>query len=138
MAEALCKVRVAERIGCAPEDLESKGYVILSAGIAAASGQPAATHAVDIVRTPGGSLQSHQSRKLSLDLVRQADAILTMTNDHLEALLDHVPEAAGKSRVLHPAGLDVADPVGADRETYQRTADAIERYLDQVLIELGL
>ena len=39
---------------------------------------------------------------------------------------------------LHPEGLDVADPVGADRATYQRTADAIETYIKQLLEEAGL
>ena len=64
--------------------------------------------------------------------------IFMMAAHHLDALLDHAPDAAGKSRLLHPRGLDVADPVGGDRETYQRTADAIESSMDRVLSDLGL
>ena len=138
MAEALCKVRIAERIGCAVDDLESRGFVVLSAGIAADSGLPAAPHAVHLAEARGGSLADHASRALSLDLVRQADHIFMMAGHHLDALLDHAPEAAGKARLLHPRGHDVADPVGGDRETYQRTADAIESYMDRVLSDLGL
>ena len=126
MAEALCKVRLAARLGCLPFHLEQNGYVILSAGIAAASGMPAASNAMAVVKARGGSLANHQSRKLTAELVLLADHIFGMTADHIDALLDHIPEAAPKVRVLHPHGLDLADPIGSDRETYQRTADTIE------------
>ena len=138
MAEAICKVLLAERLGCTVGELESRGFVVLSAGIAAVSGMPAASYAIEVVRARGGSLADHSSRKLTLDLVRHADAILAMTGDHLEALLEHVPEVAPRTRLLHPEGHDVADPVGADRDTYQRTAHAIENYLTRLLDSLGL
>jgi protein-tyrosine phosphatase len=129
MAEALCKVLLAERLNCRVSELESRGFVVLSAGIAATSGMPAAAHAVDVVHERGGLLEQHRSRPLSLDLVRHADFILAMTGDHLDTLLEHVPEAADRMRLLHPDGEDVDDPVGADRVTYQRTAARIESYL---------
>lgn len=129
MAEALCKVLLAERLNCRVSELESRGFVVLSAGIAASSGMPAASHAIEVVQARGGSLKEHRSRHLTLDLVRHADLILAMTVDHLDALLEHVPEAADRIRLLHPAGEDVSDPVGADRQTYQRTAESIESYL---------
>ena len=138
MAEAICKVLLAERLGCTVGELESRGFVVLSAGIAASSGMPAAAYAIDVIKARGGTLADHASRKLTLDLVRHADAILTMTGDHLEALLEHVPEVAPRTRLLHPQGLDVADPVGADRETYQRAASAIEAYITRFLDSLGL
>lgn len=138
MAEALCKVLIAQRIGCAVGDLEARGFVVLSAGIAASSGMPAAANAIEVVRVRGGALHEHQSRRLTIDLVRHADVIVPMTGDHLDALREHVPEAALRTRLLHPQGDDVADPVGADRATYQRTADAIESYLTVMLDSLGL
>jgi protein-tyrosine phosphatase len=138
MAEALCKLLLAERLGCPVGELESRGFVVLSAGIAAAAGMPAASHAIEVVRARGGSLAEHLSRKLTFDLLRHADAIVAMTGDHLEALLEYVPEAAPRARLLHSQGLDVADPVGSDRETYQRTADEIESYLTELLDSLGL
>ncbi len=138
MAEALCKVLLARRLGCAIDELEDRGFVILSAGMSAASGMPAAAHAIDVVRSRGGSLSHHASRQVTLDLIRQADHIITMTADHLESLLDRVPEAAPRTRLLHPNGDDVADPVGADRDTYLQTAEAIEEYLERLLDELGI
>ena len=138
MAEALCKTLIAERLGCPVSDLELRGYVILSAGIAAIGGMPAAAHAIDVVQSRGGSLIEHASRKLTLDLIRSADHILAMTGDHLEAMLGHAPEASARMRLLHPEGHDVADPVGADRETYQRSARAIEAYLTGWLDGTGI
>jgi L-threonylcarbamoyladenylate synthase len=136
MAEALCKVLLAERLGCPLEMLEDRGFVVLSAGLAAISGMPAAANAIDVVKARGGALQDHQSRRLTRDLIRHADHILAMTGDHLETLLEHMPEAAGRTHLLHPQGHDVSDPVGADRETYQRTASAIESYLKRMLDSL--
>jgi protein-tyrosine phosphatase len=138
MAEALCKVLLARRLGCTVEELEGRGLVILSAGVAAMEGMPAAANAVEVVRSRGGSLHQHSSRQLTADLVRHADVIVAMTNDHLEALLEHVPDCAPRARLLHPHGEDVADPVGSDRETYQRTAQEIESHLGHLLDDLGL
>jgi protein-tyrosine phosphatase len=138
MAEALCKVHLARRLGCTIDALEDQGFVVLSAGMSAMTGMPAAAHAIEVIRSRGGSLAHHVSRQVSLDLVRQADHIIAMTGDHLESLLDRAPEAAGRTRLLHPEGADVADPVGADRDTYLRTAEAIEAYLESLLDELGV
>lgn len=138
MAEALCKVLLARRLGCDPAELEGRGFVVLSAGVSAMEGMPAATHAIDVVRARGGSLDEHMSRQIHASLIRQADHIIAMTGDHLESLLDHIPDAAPRARLLHPRGDDVADPVGADRETYLRTARSIEDYLETLLDELGI
>jgi L-threonylcarbamoyladenylate synthase len=138
MAEALCKLLLTQRLGCAPDQLEERGYVVLSAGMAAMTGMPAASNAIEVIRARGGSLQHHASRQITDELIRHADHIITMTNDHLQALLDHAPEAASRTRLLHPEGGDVADPVGSDRATYQHTAREIERYLEQLLDVLGI
>jgi protein-tyrosine phosphatase len=61
-----------------------------------------------------------------------------MTHDHLDALLYHLPEAADRVRLLHAHGDDIDDPIGADRDTYRRTAAAIEEHLGHLLDELGL
>jgi len=138
MAEALCKALLAKRLGCKPDQLEGRGLVVLSAGVAATHGMPAAAHAVEVVRARGGSLHEHASRPITRDLIRHADLIVAMTNDHLEALLDQAPECAPRARLLHPEGGDVADPIGSDRETYLRTAQSIEQYLTRMLDDLGL
>jgi protein-tyrosine phosphatase len=138
MAEAICKVLLARRLHCPIDRLEQRGFVVRSAGISAATGDPAASHAIDVVRTLGGSLESHRSRKIAVTLARQADMIFAMTIDHLDDLLHAIPEIEPRTFLLDPAGGDVADPVGCDHETYRRTAQMIESMMEQRLDEIGL
>jgi protein-tyrosine phosphatase len=138
MAEAICKVLLARRLKCKIDQLEERGFLVVSAGVAANNGSPAASHAVDVVRSLGGSLDGHRSRQIVPNLVRQADWIFAMTIDHMDALLDEVPEVEPRTLLLDPGGGDVADPFGADPETYKRTAQLIESMLANRLAELGL
>lgn len=138
MAEALCKRLLADRLGCAPEALESRGYVVLSAGLAAARGQRAAFDAVETVRARGAALDDHASRQATPELVAQADLVLTMTEDHRHALLSQLPELADRIRLLDPDGEDIPDPIGTDRATYEYTAGVIEQHLADLMAELGL
>ena len=129
MAEALCKALLARRLGCEIDELIDRGFVVISAGVSAMEGMPAAAHAIEVVKSRGGSLDEHSSRRAAPELVRQADHIIAMTADHLDVLLDRVPEVADRARLLDPSGEDIADPVGSDLPTYQRTAREIERHL---------
>lgn len=138
MAEALCKAMLAKRLGCAVGALADRGYVVLSAGVGASDGMPAASHAVEIVAARGGALKSHASRRATPDLIRGADLIVAMAGEHLDVVLDLVPEAAERARLLHAEGLDVADPIGSDRATYEATAREIERHLARMIGEQGL
>ena len=138
MAEALCKAVMSRRVGCGPDELLEHGYVVLSAGVAASDGMPAAANAIEVVQGRGGSLVEHSSRQVTPELVRHADHILAMTWDHLDLLLDQVPEVADRVRLLDPEGYDIADPVGMDQATYRETAREIERHLEHLLQELGL
>ncbi|WP_165064709.1 Sua5/YciO/YrdC/YwlC family protein [Paludisphaera rhizosphaerae] len=138
MAEAICKVLLSRRLGCPIGELEKRGFLVVSAGVAASHGAPAASHAMEVLRTMGGSLDAHRSRPATLELVRQADHLFAMTGDHLDALLDAAPDVEPSARLLDPEGNDVPDPIGSDQITYRRTAEAIERMLIHRLNELGL
>jgi protein-tyrosine phosphatase len=136
MAEAICKLLLARRLNCPIDELERRGFIVRSAGVAATNGVPAAAHAIDVVRSLGGSLEQHRSRRIAASLVRQADCIFAMTIDHLDDLLASMPELESRAFLLDPAGGDVADPVGCDQETYRRTAATKESMLVQRLDEL--
>ena len=138
MAEAICKSLLARRLQCGLEELVERGYTIASAGVAATNGAPAAAHAIEIVRSMGGSLDRHRSRRLTNELVHQADCLFAMTRDHLDALLDAAPDAQPRAFLLDPDGDDVPDPIGADHPTYRRTAESIERFLIQRLDQIGI
>lgn len=138
MAEALCKVLLAKRLGASVDELESRGFVVISAGVGATEGMPAATHAAEIVRARGGSLREHTSRRVTQRLVQHADVIIAMTRDHRDTLLAHIPEASDRICLLHREGGDIDDPFNSDRDTYRRTAEEIEKHLAQLLDELRI
>ena len=137
MAEAIFRALLADRLGRDPLGLDADGWVVRSAGLSASHGSPAASHAVEVVRPFGGTLDAHASRPLSPELVRLADRIVAMTRGHLDHLLDLCPEAADRSQLLDPNGLDLDDPIGGDLPTYRATADRIRRHLGALLDELA-
>jgi len=129
MAEALFRLAVAERLGCGPEEIDQRGVVVTSAGLAAWAGGPASTGALEAVAELGADLRGHSSQPLTEALVRQADVILTMTASHRAALLGQFPEAGDRVAMLSPDRRDVLDPIGGSLETYRSCARQIREHL---------
>jgi protein-tyrosine phosphatase len=136
MAEAMFRGRLAERLGVPIEKLEEKGYVVMSAGIAAMMGSRASHEAVEVLADKNLDLRRHESQPLTDSLVRSADLILAMTRSHRHAILAEWPEAAGRVKLLCRSGGDVADPIGGPPEAYRRCAEQISAELDRWLDEL--
>jgi protein-tyrosine phosphatase len=134
MAESLARVTMAKKLGVAPDDLESKGVTIISAGAFAMPGTRAAAQAVEAVRPLGADLTKHRSRPLSVELIHQADVIFTMSRSHSAAVTALVPSAAEKTTTLDPNG-DIDDPIGGDLELYQKLAVEIQALLERQLDE---
>ncbi|MFM9026048.1 MAG: Sua5/YciO/YrdC/YwlC family protein [Planctomycetaceae bacterium] len=129
LAEALFRTLVAERLGCAPDEIERHGVVVTSAGMAAWPGGRASEHAITVAGEMGGDLGGHESQPLTEALVKQADVILTMTGAHQAALLAQFPEAGGRVTLLSPDRQDVIDPIGGSLDTYRRCARQIHGHL---------
>jgi len=125
MAVALARHALAERIGCREEELARFGQTIISAGTFAGSDAPATQAAVKAVERFGASLGKHQARKLTKELIRDADLIFCMTRQHVAEVTGKLPDAAGRTFLLDADG-DVVDPIGADAETYLRVAERIQ------------
>ncbi|MGL4941594.1 MAG: L-threonylcarbamoyladenylate synthase [Thermoguttaceae bacterium] len=136
MAEVLCESLLAERLQCSPDDLENRGYVVLSAGIAAGAQQPASFHAQTVVADAGLSLAQHRSQRLTEQHVRFADFIFVLTRQHRDAILSQWPDADSRVAVLRPDGGDVADPFGGTLADYQLCADQIRAALKTRIREI--
>jgi protein-tyrosine phosphatase len=134
LAEALFKKKLADRLGCPVEDLSRRGFLVISAGLAAMMGGAAAEEAVEVARDYGADLSGHVSRPLSPDLAAQADYLVAMTRGHLTALAGGYPGA--RPRLLSPAGEDVGDPIGCERQVYRECAEQIWRSLDHLAAEV--
>ena len=136
MAEGLCKARLAQRLGCTVGELPERGFHVLSAGLAAMEGGPAADEAVEVARSYGADLSGHRSRPLTLDLAAQADYLIAMTRGHLVVLGESCRTLAAPPRLLSPAGDDLADPIGCPHSVYEDCARQIWEWLGPLVEEL--
>jgi protein-tyrosine phosphatase len=129
MAEVLLKKQLAERMGCAIDELESRGVIVMSAGIAAMAGGRAASEAISAMSERGLDLSRHESQPLTERLVRYADLVLAMTRGHREAIITQWPEAASRVQLVSRDRSDIADPIGGPAELYRRCAAQIDAEL---------
>lgn len=112
---------------------------VFSAGLGAGHGQPPSAHAIEVLRKEGIDISEIRSQPVSADLLREADHIFTMTQDHLDMLLLLFPEMASKARLLRfkeaakGGRLDVKDPIGGTRETYELCKEDIKAALPSVI-----
>jgi protein-tyrosine phosphatase len=136
LAEALCKKILADRQGCAIDELPLRGFLVLSAGIAALAGQNATGEAIRVGAELGVDLAGHRSRPLTASLILAADYLITMTQSHALVLVARFPELGSRLRLLSPDGEDLADPIGCEEPVYRQCAQEITRALERLIPEL--
>jgi len=134
MSEAIARKILADKLHVSPDDLESKGVSVISAGSFAMPGARATPQAVEAVKALGADLSKHRSRPLSVELIHQADAIFTMSRNHSQSVLALVPSAAEKVKTLDP-DKDVEDPIGGDLSLYQELAESLKKLIEKRLQE---
>lgn len=132
MAEALAR-KIAARRGI--EDLS-----VSSAGTNAWDNVPATDEALLVGMEREIDLTPHRARKLTPEIVSEADLIFVMTPGHLE----QVKQLGGRGKVHvideYSSGTvnqGIADPYGGDLEAYRHTADVLERELERLFDRLA-
>jgi len=138
MAESLGRDMLARRLGCKIDELEDRGVLVMSAGIAAMLGGRAANEAVQVLADMGLDLSGHETQPLTEPLVRHADVIYTMTRAHREAIVAQWPSAAERTHVLSADESDICDPIGASPERYRHCAAQIQAELRLRANEMSL
>jgi protein-tyrosine phosphatase len=108
----------------------------LSAGTNASSGSAASHEAVQAMKSRGLDLTQHSSRQVNLDLLQTADLVLTMTQNHRQAILTRWPHFTPKVLPLSSNGRDVADPYGGSQQVYLAAAAEIEHFLDEFVEQI--
>lgn len=106
-------------------------FEVESAGLAAWDGDSASPNAVAVLRERGIDLSSHQARRVTREILDEADWIIPMTEDHEERLCSMFPESKPKVKRLgawstKAKNFDVLDPWGGTVETYWKSAKDIE------------
>jgi len=119
--------------------LEGTPALICSAGTDAPVGSPAAANAVVVMHEVGIDLVRHRARQLTSAMVEAADLVLVMEEYHRRRVVESVPDAAGRTRLLLSyVGKDerVDDPIGFTAECYRATRDVMRPALARVAAEV--
>ncbi len=94
MAEAIARDYLSRRSN------SSRRIRIISAGTGAVDNEPASLHAKTVMNELGIDLAGHRARKLTPELVEEADLILVMTERHKEHIERIEEKARGKVYLL--------------------------------------
>ena len=137
MAEAIGNAETASRLRIPFESVADSGINMLSAGVSATPGMPMTTEAQTALRHLGLRVPEHATRRLTLEMVNQAELIYCMTQAHRQAVIEMFPTAAAKTMCLDP-NVDIEDPIGMGLETFLSCAKRIQDMVRFRFDELGL
>lgn len=121
-------------------------YRVKSAGTAAFSGDKASINAIKALEEKGMDLTGHRSTPITIDVIEEADLILTMTQGHKAGVINFVPTSKEKVFTLKEFGYkdgpekidsyDISDPFGYAIEVYRGCRDEIEEALRRAVDRL--
>ena len=133
MAEGLFKHMTADRAG---------EFSVSSAGISAVDGYPASDQTIRVMKEEGVDVSKHQSRRLTLEMVKSVDRIYTMEMMHKEFVLRLCPNAAGKVFLLTEftsqesganAEIDIPDPIQMSDSFYKNVLFIIHDCIGRIV-----
>lgn len=136
MAEAIFRHSLAQRLGCAEDELEERGHLVVSAGLSAEPGSPAAPDAIELLSAEGIDLSGHESQPLTERLLNHVDHVFAMTRQHRAAILSERPDLEQTVQLLSPDRVDISDPIGGGRAEYEACKLDIERCVTAILHRL--
>ena len=118
-------------------DAGKSNVIVESAGTNAWDGSPASDEALLVGVERNIDLSGHRSRRLTPEMVEQADLVLVMSPEHLTRVREM--DSTANAYLLAGYGSDegqrhaISDPFGGDLEAYRETADELERHLTDIL-----
>jgi protein-tyrosine-phosphatase len=132
LAEALAKRIAADR--------GIKDVKISSAGTNAWENGTATDEALLVGMERSVDLTGHRARRLTPEIVSDADLIFVMTPSHLDQV--HQMGGRGKTHVIdeYTSGSTtggVSDPYGGDLDAYRGTADILEQEIEKLFDRIG-
>lgn len=135
MAEAFLKDILIKK----GENIED--YIIGSAGISTIDDLKASQNSVLALEEYGIDIRNHASKRLTLDLIEDADLVLTMSISHRNVILESIPELKNKvftlKEFLNEEDLDVIDPYGGSISVYRNTAIEIKKLIEKLFEKIS-
>ncbi len=135
MAAGIAALRIGGKLGIPVNELPLRRIVVDSAGLYANTGSPPAPEAVQAAADLGADISRHRSHTVTVDMLRRADLIFTMTSGHRTDVISLLPEAAVKTFNLDPDA-DIADPIGAGQKQYNAVARRMNELIKGRLAEI--
>lgn len=132
MAEAVLRDRALR-----PASKGAVPILVQSAGVTASNGSAMTPEAVEALKSTGVDPGRHSSKRLTPELLRDADVVYTMTKAHARSVLAMEPTMAGRVETLDPTGADVPDPIGGPIEVYRQTLERLGTLIDRRLATLA-
>lgn len=114
------------------------GMEIGSAGLTAFPGSPASFHSVRVARENSVSLAEHKARRVTPEIIDNADLILVMEPGHRQQLLDRYPETSAKVLLLRSFARygsrerAIHDPYGLNLEAYRFCFEDIKECVESL------
>lgn len=138
-----CRSPMAE--GILKNIIKEKDVIINSAGTMAIDGMPPSHYSVEACGKFGINISNYKSKNLSPELVKAADIIIVMSEDHLMSLKTRFPRYFDKVYLLRKFGkesariidLDVHDPIGGTFEDYVDCYNLISNEIIRVSVLLN-
>lgn len=135
LAEGLAKRLLAAKLGCEPEELPVRGWLVHSAGVAATPGDAPSVQAVAVAAECGFDLSGHRSRPVNPGLLAEATDVIAVSRGHAAMLAVYYGGIGPVPVLLGGPDGDLPDPIGGDEAEYRRCAEAIEVHLTRYLAE---
>lgn len=132
----ICRSPMAERLlDKALRDAGIEGIEVHSAGVGAYDGNHASSYSVKALKELGIDLSDHRSKMLTANMLREASLVLVMTKTHKMAIEEDFPDLKSNLdiwlwREFRPSEKQVADPYGADFDSYKVALKAIMEATD--------
>lgn|SRR3989338_670635 len=137
MAEGLFKKMTAATPG---------RFAVMSAGISAMDGFPAAAETLKVLKEEEGiDMSTHRSRRLTEALILDSDKIFVMEQVHRDWILALVPQAAKKAFLLTEfvsdddyvkSRMDVPDPIRMSDNFYKNVFGVIRACMKKIADQL--
>lgn len=120
---------------------------VISAGISALPGISPTFEAISVMFEQGIDISQHYAQELQEELIKKADLILVMTNEHKEYIHKEFPFAQNKTFLLkkftinnksksnqnNDRNYEIIDPIGRKIEFYRIIARELKNNLEKIL-----
>jgi len=107
-----------------------KGVYVSSAGLAAFDGEPASENATLAMKNMKIDISSHRARKMKMEILDDADIVLTMTKGH-KAILSGFDNVYTLSEFVGEKS-DIPDPFGGSLEDYTNCAENLKELISKI------